>query len=198
MEKLNVKYVITDKQMASGKFGAIVELAGKDIEQYFKIETVKGKTGLETVATAKNEFKNTEVYKLHELDGSNLGNLRLVYESSIPEEKGGKKNDVKIFEFVPGAKLSGTASPGQNVTATLVLNSNTGREFTYQNTAMSDKNSSFEITVPYSTENTAHGVRAVSAYSVSTGGNATVSGIQVTEDDVLNGNRIEVKSLETN
>ena len=63
---------------------------------------------------------------------------------------------------------------------------------------MSDKNSSFEITVPYSTENTAHGVRAVSAYSVSTGGNATVSGIQVTEDDVLNGNRIEVKSLETN
>lgn len=198
MEKLNVKYVITDKQMASGKFGAIVELAGKDIEQYFKIETVKGKTGLETVATAKNEFKNTEVYKLHELDGSNLGNLRLVHESSIPEKEGGKKNDVKIFEFIPGARLSGTASPGQNVTATLVLNSNTGREFTYQNTAMSDKNGSFEITVPYSTENTAHGVRAVSAYSVSTGGNATVSGVQVTENDILNGNRIEVKSLETN
>jgi oligosaccharyl transferase (archaeosortase A-associated) len=198
MEKLNVKYVITDKQMASGKFEAIAELAGKDIEQYFKIETVKGKTGLETVATAKNEFKNTEVYKLHELDGANLGNLRLVHESSLPEKEGSKKNDVKIFEFVPGAKLSGTASPGQNVTATLVLNSNTGREFTYQNTAVSDKNGSFEITVPYSTENTAHEVKAVSAYSVNAGGNATVSGIQVTENDILNGNRVEVKNLEKN
>ncbi|RXA20261.1 oligosaccharyl transferase, archaeosortase A system-associated [Methanosarcina sp. MSH10X1] len=198
MEKLNVKYVITDKQMASGKFGAIVELAGKDIEQYFKIETVNGKNGLETVATATNEFANTEVYKLHELDGTNLGNLRLVHESSIPDKKDGKKNDVKVFEFVPGARLSGTASPEQNVTATLELSSNTGRKFTYQNTAISDKTGSFEITVPYSTENPGSEVRAVSAYSLSAGKNTTVSGIQVTENDILKGNPVEVKIPEAN
>ena len=36
MEKLKVKYVIVDKLMASGKFGAIVELAGKNIEKLFR------------------------------------------------------------------------------------------------------------------------------------------------------------------
>jgi dolichyl-diphosphooligosaccharide--protein glycosyltransferase len=63
---------------------------------------------------------------------------------------------------------------------------------------MSDKNGSFEITVPYSTENTAGGVNAVSAYSLNAEGNATISEIQITEDDILNGNRVEVKIPKAN
>ncbi|HWQ48860.1 MAG TPA: oligosaccharyl transferase, archaeosortase A system-associated [Methanosarcina sp.] len=192
IEKLKVKYVITDNLMAGGKFGSIVKLAGEDINKYVNIQTVNGNGGLQTVATAKKEFTETELYKLHELDGSNLGNLRLVHENTIPEMND-TSSDVKIFEFVPGARLSGTADPGQNITAILELSSNTGRKFTYQNEAVSDKNGSFEITVPYSTENTAGGVNALSAYSLNAGGNATVSEIQVTEDDILKGNRVEVK-----
>ncbi len=42
----------------------------------------------------------------------------------------------------------------------LGLKSNTGRQFIYQNEAVSDKNGSFEITVPYSTENTGSEVGA--------------------------------------
>ncbi|MDP4189791.1 MAG: oligosaccharyl transferase, archaeosortase A system-associated, partial [Bacteroidota bacterium] len=198
MEKLKVKYVITDKQMASGKFGAIAEIAGKDLGKYFDIKTVNGNSGLETTATAKKEFFNTEIYKLHGLDGTNLGNLRLVHESNVSGKENDNENDVKVFEFVPGAKLSGTASPGQNVTATLELSSNTGRKFTYQNEATSDKNGSFEITVPYSTENTASGVNAVSAYSLNTGKNTTISGVRVTENDILNGNMVKVKIPEAN
>jgi dolichyl-phosphooligosaccharide-protein glycotransferase len=198
MEKLKVKYVITDNLMAGGKFGSIVKLAGGDINKYLNIETVNGNSGLETVATAKKGFTETELYKLHDLDGSNLGNLRLVHESTVPEEKNDTSSDVKIFEFVPGARLSGTADPGQNITATLELSSNMGRKFTYQNEAMSDKNGSFEITVPYSTENTAGGVNALSAYSLNTGGNVTVSEIQVTENDILGGNRVEVKIPDSN
>ncbi|MGA9187344.1 MAG: oligosaccharyl transferase, archaeosortase A system-associated [Methanosarcina sp.] len=193
MEKLKVKYVIVDKLMASGKFGAIVELAGKNLENYVDIKTVNGKEGVETSVTAKKEFLNTEIYKLYELDGTNLGNLRLVHESTASEKEDVKKNGVKVFEFVPGAKLSGTSIPSQPVTATLELSSNTGRKFTYQNKAVSDKNGSFEITVPYSTENTAGGVNASSAYSLSAGENVTISGIQVTESDILKGNRVEVK-----
>lgn len=192
IEKLKVKYVITDNLMAGGKFGSIVKLAGEDINKYVNIQTVNGNGGLQTVATAKKEFTETELYKLHELDGSNLGNLRLVHENTVPEMND-TSSDVKIFEFVPGARLSGTADPGQNITATLELSSNTGRKFTYQNEAVSDKNGSFEITVPYSTENTAGGVNALSAYSLNAGGNTTVSEIQVTEDDLLKGNRVEVK-----
>ena len=193
MEKLKVKYVITDNLMAGGKFGSIVKLAGENISKYLNVQTVNGNGGLQTIATAKKEYTETEVYKLHQLDGSNLGNLRLVHENTISGEDNDTTSDVKIFEFVPGARLSGTADPGQNITATLELSSNTGRKFTYQNEVMSDKNGSFEITVPYSTENKAGGVNALSTYSLKAGGNATVSEIQVTEKDVLEGNRVEVK-----
>lgn len=198
MEKLKVKYVITDKPMASGKFEAIAKLAGKDIGKYFDIKTITGKSGLEASATPKKEFFNTEIYKLHELDGTNLENLRLVHESNFTGKENDKKNNVKVFEFVPGARLSGTASPEQNITVTLELNSNTGRKFTYQNEVMSDKNGSFEITVPYSTENTAGDVNAVSAYSLNAGENATISGVKITENDILKGNRVEVKIPEAN
>ncbi|HNW38060.1 MAG TPA: oligosaccharyl transferase, archaeosortase A system-associated, partial [Methanosarcina vacuolata] len=157
------------------------------------VQTVNVNGGLQTIATAKKEFTETEVYKLHQLDGSNLGNLRLAHESTASVDDNDTVSDVKIFEFVPGARLSGTADPGQNITATLELSSNTGRKFTYQNEVMSDKNGSFEITVPYSTENNADGVSALSTYSLNAGRNTTVSEIQVTEDDVLKGNKIEVK-----
>lgn len=198
IERLKVKYVIADKLMAGGKFSSIVELAGKDINKYVNIETVNENNSFETVATAKKEFMNTEIYKLYQLDGSNLGNLRLVHESNVSEETNGENNSVKVFEFVPGARLSGNTAPGQNITATLELSSNTGRKFTYQNEATSDKNGSFEVTVPYSTENTTGGVTALSAYSLKAGKNVTVSGVQVTEKDIQKGNRIEVKIPEAN
>ncbi|HWR25839.1 MAG TPA: oligosaccharyl transferase, archaeosortase A system-associated, partial [Methanosarcina sp.] len=197
MDKRNIKYVITDKSMASGKFGAIVELAGKNISDYYDIKTVSGKAGLETVATAKNEFLNTEIYKLNELDGSNLGNLRLIHESTDPARAESQKSNVKIFEYVPGARLSGTASPNQPVAAKLELSSNTGRKFTYQNEAVAGKNGAFEITVPYPTENKNSGVKASSVYSLSAGENVTISEIQVSENDVLKGNKVEVKISES-
>ncbi len=193
MKKLKVKYVIADKQMATGKFSSIVTLAGKNISQYLNIQTVNENGSFSTVATAKKAFINTEIYKLYRLDGSNLGNLRLVHESNVSEEEDNDSDGVKVFEFVSGAKLSGTTSPGQNITATLELSSNAGRKFTYQNEAVSDKNGSFEITVPYSTENTAGGVNALLAYTLKTDKNVTISGIQVTEKDIENGNSVEVK-----
>ncbi|WP_243685075.1 hypothetical protein [Methanosarcina barkeri] len=196
MEKLKVKYVITDNLMAGGKFGSIVKVAGENISKYLNVQTVNGNGGLQTIATAKKEYTQTEVYKLHQLDGSNLGNLRLVHETTAPEVDNDTTSDVKIFEFVSGARLSGTADPGQSITATLELRSNTGRKFTYQNEVTSDKNGSFEITVPYSTENKADGVNALSTYSLKAG-NTTVSEIQVTEKDVLEGNRVEVKIPES-
>jgi dolichyl-phosphooligosaccharide-protein glycotransferase len=191
MDKLKVKYVITDTQMANGKFGAIAQLAGKNIGDYYDFNAVGASTGSQTVATAKKALSNVELYKLHDLNGAYLGNLRLIHESNIPNAA----NIVKVFEYVPGARLSGTTSPNQLVTATISIKSNTGSQFTYQNNAVADKNGLFEITVPYSTENTGREVSAISAYSLNIGGNAAVTGIQVKESDVLNGNRVEVKNL---
>ena len=193
-EKLNVKYVITDTLMAEGKFSSIAEIAGKEIGDYYDVKTVTESTGLRTVATPKQSLLQTEVYKLHKLDGTSLSNFRLVHESATDsaENESSKENTVKVFEYVKGATLSGTVSPNETVMTTLELNSNTGRKFEYQKGDVADENGLFEITVPYSTESTGNGVHATSAYSLTAGDNSTVSEVQVTENDVLNGNRIEV------
>jgi dolichyl-phosphooligosaccharide-protein glycotransferase len=60
---------------------------------------------------------------------------------------------------------------------------------------VADKNGLFEMTVPYSTENTGGGVSALSAYSLNAGGKGTVTGIQVKESDVLNGNILAIKNF---
>ncbi|AKB73982.1 Oligosaccharyl transferase [Methanosarcina lacustris Z-7289] len=196
VEKLNVKYVITDTLMAEGKFSAIAEIAGKNIGDYYEVKTTNENTGLTTVATPKQALLQSEIYKLHKLDGTSLGNFRLIHESTInsTENESSKIDTVKIFEYVPGATLTGTASPNQAVMATLELSSNTGRKFTYQKGEMADENGSFEITVPYSTENTGNGVHATSAYSLTAGDNSTIATIQVTENDILDGNIIKVKN----
>lgn len=196
VEKLNVKYVITDTMMAEGKFSSIAEIAGKEIGDYYEVETVTESTGLRTVATPKEGLLQTEVYKLHKLDGTSLSNFRLTHESTkdSTENESSKENTVKVFEYVKGATLSGTVSPNETVMAELELNSNTGRKFVYQKGDVADENGLFEITVPYSTENAGNGVHAISAYSLTAGENSTVSKVQVTENDVLNGNRIEVNT----
>jgi len=195
MDKLKVKYVIIDTLMtaADGKFSAIATLAGKNAGDYYDVQQQTTATGTQIGYQPTTELYNLELYKLHILDGSNLGNLRLVHESNVSNGEDNINNTVKVFEYVPGAKLSGTASPNQPVTATLILKSNTGRKFSYQNQAVADHNGSFEITVSYSTENTGSGVSALSDYSLNVGGKSTVTGIQVKENDVLNGNIIDVK-----
>ena len=196
MDRFKVKYVMTDSLMmsANGKFGAIAQIAGKDGGDFYDVQKQLTDSGVQATVAPKKELLNTELFKLQSLDGSNLGNLRLVHESTVPPEQNDRNITVKVFEYVPGARLSGTVKPNQSVTAILGLKSNTGRQFIYQNKAVSDKNGSFEMTVPYSTENTGSGVSVITAYALKAeGNNATVSGIQVKESDVLNGNRLEVK-----
>lgn len=136
---------------------------------------------------------DTEIYKLYEIDGIGLGNLRLVHESTpnTTEDKNSSGNTVKVFEYVKGATLSGTTAPNATVIAKLEVSSNTGREFLYQNGDVADEKGSFEITVPYSTENAGNGVHATSAYSLTAGENSTIEGIQVTENDIQKGTIIE-------
>jgi oligosaccharyl transferase (archaeosortase A-associated) len=193
VEKLNVKYIITDTLMAEGKFSAIAEIAGKDVGDYYDVKTTQGNTGLKTVATPKQALLQTQIYKLQKLDGTSLGNFRLVHESSnTTESEESKENTVKVFKYVKGATLSGIVSPDETVMATLELTSNTGRKFTYQKGDVADEKGSFEIDVAYPTESTGNGVHATSAYSLTAGENSTITGVQVTEGDILNGNRIEV------
>lgn len=195
MDKLKVKYVITDTLMsaANGKFSAISQIAGKNAGDYYDVQQQMTTSGLQESYQPKQALFNLELCKLQMFDGSSLGNLRLIHDSNVSKGEDNRDNAVKIFEYVTGAKLTGTASPNQPIIATLFLISNTGRKFNYQNKAVADENGSFEITVPYSTEIAGNGVGALSAYSLNVGGKSTVTGIQVKESDILNGNTIKVK-----
>jgi asparagine N-glycosylation enzyme membrane subunit Stt3 len=196
MDKFKVKYVITDSLMlaANGKFSSIAQIAGKNSGDFYDVQQQQTGAGIQATVAPKRALLNLVMFKLQNLDGANLGNLRLVHESNVPPGVDERNITVKVFEYVPGARISGTAKSNQTVIALLGLKSNTGRQFIYQNRAVSDNNGSFEITVPYSTENTSSGVSAISAYALKVEGtNTTISGIQVKESDILSGNKLEVK-----
>ncbi|MGA2912023.1 MAG: oligosaccharyl transferase, archaeosortase A system-associated [Methanoregula sp.] len=114
-----------------------------------------------------------------------LEHYRLIYESeedaqvipfpeSIPITLPGIKN-VKIFEFVKGAHISG----GGIIELPLVTN--TGRAFMYR-----QESENGEFVVPYSTEGNPYEVRATAEYHIVD----TSRYITVTENDVKEGNQV--------
>ena len=80
-----------------------------------------------------------------------LSHFRLVYESQTSITTDGQKY-VKIFEHVPGATISGEASPGTDVVISVPITTNRGRSFLYQQSTVADSNGEFTLVVPYSTE----------------------------------------------
>jgi dolichyl-diphosphooligosaccharide--protein glycosyltransferase len=150
--------------------------------------------------------------KLHIFDGNGLKHYRMVHESPGTSTQGqeiGYKNVynvllggnikedntgyVKIFEYVEGATITGTAPAGENVTISTTISTSQGRSFTYSQTATS--NGTYEFTVPYSTEGPVSGqtqfdVSPTKPYQISY--DSVVEEVKVTETDVLQGNTIEV------
>src|SRR5690606_29567223 len=141
---------------------------------------------------------------LHILDGSGLKQYRLVHEtwayqtqevgykqaynflygSSIPEVDTGF---VKIFEYVKGAKITGTASPNETVNIDTTILTGQGRTFAYSQSTTSDSEGRYEFTVPYSTEGPISGetqfdTAPAGAYVVSYGD--TTREVRVSEEAV--------------
>ena len=107
---------------------------------------------------------------------------------------------VKTFERVEGAQLTGSAPAGANVTVSLTLNNTqTGTNFTYEQTVRADEDGEFLVTVPYATNDavspseggTVSAIEADGVYTlnVESGGITTVS---VPESAVLDGETVEV------
>jgi dolichyl-diphosphooligosaccharide--protein glycosyltransferase len=107
---------------------------------------------------------------------------------------------VKTFERVEGADLTGSASPGANVTVSLTLNNTqTGTNFTYEQTVQANEDGEFVVTVPYATNDavspseggTDSVIEADGVYTlnVENGGITTVA---VPESAVLDGESITV------
>ncbi|NHN41085.1 oligosaccharyl transferase, archaeosortase A system-associated [Halorubellus sp. JP-L1] len=107
---------------------------------------------------------------------------------------------VKTFERVDGAKLTGSASPGANVTASVTLNNTqTGGNFTYEQTVQADEDGEYVVTVPYATNDevspadggTDSVVEADGVYTLDVEGGG-VTTVAVPESAVLDGESISV------
>jgi len=80
-----------------------------------------------------------------------LGHYRLVHESESSVTSNGQKY-VKIFEHVPGATITGEASPGTEVVISVPITTNRGRNFLYKQSTVADSEGNFSLVVPYSTK----------------------------------------------
>ncbi|AFV24559.1 transmembrane oligosaccharyl transferase [Methanolobus psychrophilus R15] len=207
-DKVASRYIISDVEMATGKFYAMTAWTLDTEGYYVSVQTDSGSQ----YVPGQRYYDSMEA-RLHIFDGSGLQQYRLVHESPAAPagytSETGYKNVynvlfggnlpltdsgyVKTFEYVEGATITGTAPAGETVTISNTIQTNQGRSFTYSQSATSDGTYSF--TVPYSTEGpipgeTQFAVRPTGAYTISHG-NVTQQ-VSVSERAVLDGNVIEV------
>lgn len=207
-DKAAARYIISDVEMATGKFYAMTAWT-MDTEGYYV--PVQTDSGVQYVPGER--YYDSMEARLHIFDGNGLQQYRLVHES--PEAPTGYTSEtgyknvynvlyggnleltdtgyVKVFEYVEGATITGTAPAGETVTISNTIETNQGRSFTYSQSATSD--GAYSFTVPYSTEGPIPGetqfdVRPTGPYTISYGD--TTQQVSVSEMDVLSGNVIEV------
>ncbi|MGC9444954.1 MAG: oligosaccharyl transferase, archaeosortase A system-associated [Candidatus Methanospirareceae archaeon] len=113
---------------------------------------------------------------------------------------------VKVFEYVPGAHITGTAANGSLIKLSTEVSTNQGRTFTYTLETTTSPTGTYEFIVPYSTDGAIAGGTnfdiAVSPYTLSVGHYEnetqiwdTVQEVRVPETDVINGGTIKTISL---
>ncbi|MGD9778288.1 oligosaccharyl transferase, archaeosortase A system-associated [Methanomethylovorans sp.] len=206
-DKMGARYIVSDVEMATGKFYAMASWTLDTNNYYTAVQTDQG-----VVTVPYERYFNSMEAKLHIFDGNGLKHYRMVHESPGTSTQGqeiGYKNVynvllggnikedntgyVKIFEYVEGATITGTAPAGESVTISTTISTSQGRSFTYSQTATS--NGTYAFTVPYSTEGPVSGqtqfdVAPTKPYQISYG--SVVEEVKVTETDILQGNTIEV------
>ncbi|WP_292468782.1 oligosaccharyl transferase, archaeosortase A system-associated [Methanolobus sp.] len=204
-EKAGARYIVSDVEMATGKFYAMSAWTLDTADYYIQVQT---DSGYMTVPGPR--YFNSMEARLHIFDGNGLKQYRLVHESPIGStQEPGYKNVynalfsgnlaedntgyVKIFEYVKGVTISGTAPENETVTISNTIMTSQMRTFTYTQSTTSDGTYSF--TVPYSTEGPIKGETQFDTmpsgpYVISYGN--TTQEVSVSELDVLNGNTIEV------
>jgi oligosaccharyl transferase (archaeosortase A-associated) len=189
LNKRDVRFVITDAQMLKLKFKSIAMIAGRNPDDYYGVKTPSEEAQIRSVNNENSNFFATMLSRLHVFDGNGLSHYRLVYESKTTAIKSPDIKYVKIFEYVPGATLSGKTSADGDVKVTLNIVTNQGRTFVYTQQTKAN-NGIYEIKVPYSTQGNKYGVKPTSDYVIQ---NVNTSrAVSVSEEDVLEGKVLQV------
>lgn len=179
MDKRACRYVISDWDMIYKTMPATANWIGEDPASYIAYKPMGKYIGIEL----QDRLRRTVLFKLHLFDGQGMGRFRLIYESSTLYGQDPAASKVKIFEYVPGAQIMGSATPDKPVGVLLNMTTNQGRLFQYTAFAM-PQSGSYEIRIPYSTERR-YGTHAVDSCIVFT--DTGEKRISVSEEDVLLG-----------
>ena len=149
---------------------------------------------------------------MHIFDGNGLKQYRLVHETwaDHTQEVGYKQvynlffdgnipvvdtGNVKIFEYVKGANVAGTASPNETVKISTTILTGQNRTFEYSQSTTSDSQGRYEFTVPYSTEGSIPGQTEFDTapsgpYKLNYGN--TTKEVRIKEEAVLKGEEVKV------
>ncbi len=138
---------------------------------------------------------------LYTRDGSELGSglpalqhYRLLYESQLRGERRRRLSLQKLFEYVPGARLVGRASPGARVRARVKVTTNRERSFVYATRVTAGPDGLYELRVPYATTGAAAAAsRTGTYYSIEC--NRERKRLQVPEEAVREGSVVQSPSL---
>ncbi|TGC08020.1 oligosaccharyl transferase, archaeosortase A system-associated [Methanolobus halotolerans] len=204
-DKAGARYVVSDVEMATGKFYAMAAWTLDTADYYVPVQTDVGYQNV----PGQRYYDSMEA-RLHIFDGNGLKQYRMVHESPIGNtQEPGYKNVynvlfggsleeintgyVKIFEYVDGAQITGTAPEGETVTISNTIRTNQGRTFVYSQSTTSD--GTYNFTVPYSTEGPIEGetqfdTAPTGPYTINYG--STREEVSVGETDVLSGNVIDI------
>ncbi len=182
-------------------------IAGLDPDQYLVL-TNNAETG-EPLYRVTDRYWRLVGLRLHEGDGMALPpppewadatapdpppalqRYRLLYESAeFTDFASGHPAVLKIFEYVPGAKLTGQTLPDAAVRVEVDVLTNRGRKFTYRAATTAGPRGEFALVVPYASNESAAQTRAVSAYRVNALGMEVPA--EAAEADVLGGREVKV------
>ena len=163
-DKVGARYIMSDAIMATDIFMAMPEWT-LDTKDYF----VPYMIGNGSTYLPSDRYYNSMEARLHIFDGNGLKQYRMVHETradqthevmykqiynllfegDIPAINTGY---VKIFEYVNGAKVTGTASPNETIKISTTILTGQNRTFEYSQSKTSDSSGNYEFIVPYSTD----------------------------------------------
>jgi len=139
-----------------------------------------------------DRLKRTILWAMHANDGSNFGCMRLIYESNTTRTKNPPVKYVKIFEYVDGANIFGSASPNETVVAYTNITTNRGRTFTYYNGAIANETGWYRINVPYSNYGTPYEGWKIESYIVEGLESNISKEVIISEAEIISGKNIRI------
>ncbi len=184
LDRRKARYIVTNADILHGKLPALVSWIETNPSEYVNI--FEGNGGI--TFKYSNKFMRTILARCHLFDCNGMGHFRLIYESNSTVGLIFETSQVKVFEKVSGARITGKAQDDRLINVILNLTTDQGRNFQYQNEGRV-QDGFYEITVPYSTE-ARPGARSKGIYRVMSGDES--QNVAVTEMDVLTGRRVVV------